>query len=51
MKAGGDIRVSWEKVCLPTREGGRGLKMIVDWNKAAVMKLIWNLFTQNGPNG
>lgn len=47
-KAGGGIRVSWEKVCLPKREGGHGLKRNVDWNKAAVLKLIWNLFTQNG---
>lgn len=48
VKAGGGIRVSWEKVCLPKREGGHGLKRIVESNKAAVMKLIWNLFTQNG---
>ena len=47
-KAGGGIGVSWEKVCLPKRKGGHGLKRIVDWNKAAVMKLTWNLFTQNG---
>lgn len=40
VKAGCGIRLSWEKVCLPKREGDHGLKRIVDWNKAAVMKLI-----------
>ena len=40
--------MSWEKVCLPKKEGGLGLKRIKDWKKGAIMKLIWNLFTQVG---
>ena len=44
----GGIKVSWEQVCLPKKEGGLGLKRVEDWNKAAMMKHIWNLFTQAG---
>uniref|UniRef100_A0A2N9EXA1 Reverse transcriptase zinc-binding domain-containing protein n=1 Tax=Fagus sylvatica TaxID=28930 RepID=A0A2N9EXA1_FAGSY len=44
----GGIKVSWEQVCLPKQEGGLGLKRVEDWNRAAVMKHIWNLFTQAG---
>jgi hypothetical protein len=44
----GGIKVSWDQVCLPKQEGGLGLKKVEDWNKAAVMKHIWNLFTQAG---
>lgn len=40
--------MSWEKVCLPKKEGGLGLKRIKDWKKGAIMKLIWNLFTHVG---
>ena len=35
--------MSWEKVGLPKKEGGLGLKRIKDWKKGAIMKLIWNL--------
>lgn len=34
--------MSWEKDCLPKKEGGLG------WKKGAIMKLIWNLFTEFG---
>jgi hypothetical protein len=44
----GGIRVAWDKVCLPKREGGLGLKSVEDWNRAAVLKHIWSLFTQSG---
>uniref|UniRef100_A0A2N9J1W3 Reverse transcriptase domain-containing protein n=1 Tax=Fagus sylvatica TaxID=28930 RepID=A0A2N9J1W3_FAGSY len=44
----GGIRVTWDKVCLPKREGGLGLKRVEDWNRAAILKHIWSLFTQLG---
>jgi hypothetical protein len=44
----GGFKVSWEQVCFPKQEGGLGLKRVEDWNRAAVMKHIWNLFTQAG---
>jgi hypothetical protein len=44
----GGIKVSWEQVCLPKQEGGLGLKRVEDWNRAAVVKHIWNLFIQAG---
>ena len=37
-----------DQVCLPKKEEGLGLKIVEDWNKAAVMKHIGNLFTQAG---
>lgn len=42
----GGVKVSWEQVCLPEKEGG--LKRVEDWNKATVIKHIWKLFTQAG---
>uniref|UniRef100_A0A2N9IIX2 Reverse transcriptase zinc-binding domain-containing protein n=1 Tax=Fagus sylvatica TaxID=28930 RepID=A0A2N9IIX2_FAGSY len=43
----GGIRVAWDKVCLP-KKGGLGLKRVEDWNRAAILKHIWSLFTQSG---
>jgi hypothetical protein len=40
--------VAWKSVCVPKCEGGWGLKRIEDWNKAAIMKHMWNLFAQAG---
>ena len=44
----GGSKVSWKQVCLPKQEGDLGLKRIEEWNKAAVLKHIWHLFTQAG---
>jgi hypothetical protein len=41
-------KVSWAKVCVPRREGGLGLKRIEVWNKAAMLRHIWNLFSRAG---
>lgn len=41
-------KVSWEKICVPKREGGLGLKRLEVWNKAANLSHIWNLFVQAG---
>jgi len=30
-------KVSWEKFCVPKKEGGLGLKRIGAWNKAAML--------------
>ncbi|XP_028124903.1 uncharacterized protein LOC114321868 [Camellia sinensis] len=39
-------KVSWEHVCSPKSEGGLGFKSIEVWNKAAVAKHIWFLFSE-----
>ena len=44
----GDVRVAWDKVCLPKQGGGLGLKRVHDWNKASILKHIWHLFTKSG---
>ena len=44
----GKTKVAWEKVCLPKREGGLGLQRVASWNRAAIMKHIWSLFTKVG---
>ncbi len=40
----GGVKVSWEQVCLPEKEGDLGLKRVEDWNKPTVIKHIWNPF-------
>ena len=37
-------KVGWKALCLPKVEGGIGLRRVKDWNDAAIMKHIWNLF-------
>jgi hypothetical protein len=38
-------KVSWDLMC-SKNGGGLELKRIEEWNKAAIMKHIWNLFTK-----
>jgi len=33
---------------VPKEEGGLGLRRIEDWNIAAILKFIWNLYTKAG---
>ena len=35
--------VSWDKMCEPKKAGGLGLRNIIQWNKAAIGKLVWNV--------
>ncbi|VFQ98130.1 unnamed protein product [Cuscuta campestris] len=35
--------VKWEEVCRSKCEGGLGLKNLQVWNKACIMKLIWDI--------
>jgi hypothetical protein len=41
-------KVSWEKICVPKKEGGLGIKRLEVWNKASMMVHIWNLFARAG---
>ena len=41
-------RVSWKIVTRPKEEGGLGVRDLVQWNKACMMKLIWLFFFQAG---
>jgi len=46
--SGSDMRttgakVAWDQVCLPKKEGGLGIKRIIEWNMIALLKHIWNL--------
>ncbi|KAG6761955.1 hypothetical protein POTOM_032433 [Populus tomentosa] len=36
-------KVAWHSLCFPKKEGSLGLKRLKVWNKAAVMKQIWNI--------
>ncbi|XP_013717732.1 uncharacterized protein LOC106421432 [Brassica napus] len=37
-------RVSWETVTLTKAQGGLGVKDLLSWNRACILKLIWLLF-------
>ncbi|GAV92425.1 zf-RVT domain-containing protein, partial [Cephalotus follicularis] len=39
--------VKWSKVCLPRQEGGLGIKSLKSWNRALLLKQIWNLLTDH----
>jgi hypothetical protein len=40
--------VAWEVICVPKKEGGLRLKMIEEWNKAAIMRHKRNVFANAG---
>ncbi|XP_074283490.1 uncharacterized protein LOC141608038 [Silene latifolia] len=42
----GSHLVSWEKACKPREKGGLDLKNNVEWNRAAVGKLVWWIATK-----
>ncbi|GAV69154.1 hypothetical protein CFOL_v3_12655, partial [Cephalotus follicularis] len=39
--------VKWDKVCTPFPEGGLGIKSMKIWNKALLLKQVWNLLTDH----
>ncbi|GAV92854.1 zf-RVT domain-containing protein [Cephalotus follicularis] len=39
----GRNKVNWVDVCKPQKEGGLGVKYLKMWNKALLLKQIWNL--------
>lgn len=41
-------KVAWSKLSCPKQEGGLGLKKIVDWTVACVLKCLGALFLQTG---
>ncbi|GAV80380.1 hypothetical protein CFOL_v3_23841 [Cephalotus follicularis] len=36
-------KVAWSKVCSPKEEGGLGIKDARSWNRAAIMKIGWDI--------
>lgn len=40
--------VAWEDVTKEKKHGGLGIKDLLVWNKACILKLIWLLFFQGG---
>ena len=36
-------KVAWEEVCCPKNEGGLGIKSAVTWNKALMVRHLWDL--------
>lgn len=43
----GGVKVARREVCLPKKEGGLGLCDVATWNRAAMLKHIWHLFTDS----
>lgn len=35
--------VNWDEVCQAKKHGGLGIKNLVKWNKASIMKLNWDI--------
>ncbi|KAK6152568.1 hypothetical protein DH2020_012207 [Rehmannia glutinosa] len=38
--------IKWSKVCLPSDEGGLGLRDVHSWNKALLAKILWNIHSK-----
>ncbi|KAM1264145.1 hypothetical protein ACFX2J_033983 [Malus domestica] len=36
-------KVAWDDVCLTKSDGGLGIKKLIDWNRALMVRNIWNL--------
>ena len=39
-------KIAWNNVCKPKGEGGLGFKEMVVWNRAAITKHVWFLFSR-----
>ena len=37
------VKVAWADICLPKNEGGLGIKDLISWNKALMIRHLWNL--------
>jgi len=40
--------VAWDKVCVPKKEGGLGIKKLDIWNQASMLHHVWTLFARSG---
>lgn len=47
LATGPDMRTgakgNWQSVCKPENEGGLGFRFLEEWNKAAMVKHIWDV--------
>lgn len=43
-----EVKVAWADLCFPKKEGGLGLKNLEVWNRASMLRQIWNLFARSG---
>ncbi|GKF92260.1 hypothetical protein Tco_0278979, partial [Tanacetum coccineum] len=41
----GKAKIAWKKVCRPKSKGGLGLKDLGVWNKAMIIRNLWNVAT------
>lgn len=41
------VTVSWQKMCLPLKEGGLGIRSLSSINQGANLKLCWELLNSN----
>jgi hypothetical protein len=41
-------KVAWDKVCVPKKEGGLGIKKLDFWNQASMLYHVWVLFARSG---
>ena len=39
----GGVKVAWEDISCPLKEGGLGIKKLHDWNVASMSRHLWNL--------
>ena len=39
----GKAKVAWKVICRPKSNGGLGLKDLLVWNKALLVKHVWNI--------
>nr|GEW60808.1 hypothetical protein [Tanacetum cinerariifolium] len=47
----GKAKISWSSVCKPKADGGLGIKDLSLWNKAMLIKHLWNLASRRTPYG
>lgn len=39
-------RVRWNQICRHKKEGGLGLKSLIEWNTACLSRIVWMLFSE-----
>ena len=44
------VKVVWKNLVRPKKEGELGITRLTDWNKAAGLKHLWHILTENRGN-
>ena len=43
-------KVAWKDLSKPKKEGGLGIKQLIDWSKTVALKHLWHILIEENGN-